>query len=227
MNEPAPPFMTPVPSQPSTGDGTSAASGSMPIHSVAYAPVVKRPSWPLVFGIISIVLGCICTLYYSLSSVFSLLATLLGTMGPGIQGAEFTWVLALGMTSNVILAATYGLLIPAGILLLKRRATGATLHRLWSWLKLLVELAAGIVTFASVQWLALRSSSSGGTSPPMFTSWILLATIAVSLLWGAVYPVVLLLFLRRKAAKAEIARWRTEQATAATGMASAILPLPE
>ena len=96
------------------------------------------------------------------------------------------------MASVGLSLALLGLLIAAGVQMLRGRPSGRTLHLWWAWAK----LAAAV--FGTVAWVYLFRSLFGafgttGVRPALSVTWFPLVGLALAAAW----PITVLCLLRR------------------------------
>jgi len=171
-----------------------------------------RPSaWPTVLGVIAIVLGAVGALGGCLGSLAPLLMkTLAGALPPGqptgLESYEKWgfWIVLI----QVIMMCLAGLLLAAGIGLVKRHRWGVTAACTWAVLKIVFVLVNVIPAYLMQQdqFDAMTRQGFPAMGGGFFTVFGTL-TIAVGVLWGWALPVFFLVWFARATIKAETADW--------------------
>ena len=153
-----------------------------------------RPKWPLVIGIISIVLASLAII----CTPASLLMQKLGPQQDNVMQDMPAWF-HIYMTVSCVLAVCAGLLLlAAGILLLLRKPAARPLHLVYGGLA--VVLCLGGVALTALAFSG--ASAEGPVKAGMF------AGIACSLPLGLAYPIFLLIWFLRGSVARETASWR-------------------
>jgi hypothetical protein len=164
-------------------------------------PGSNQPSnWPKTFGIISCVLAGANILYTPLSTYQQI---------QGGSGAfdsvpfyasfpqwfqTFLWSMtAIGMAEALLL------LLPAGILLIKRRPASVMLHRVYAVLAILTTIASSITTYTALQEMRDQMDP---WAIDAFQTGLLSGT-----LFGLAYPAILLWWFFRPRIRKEVAQW--------------------
>ncbi len=180
-----------------------------PGHRGPVAP--RTAAWPTVLGILGIMLGALGAVVYLLNAVLmAFFAPWLA--GLGGQGDEATTAgLAASAPLQAGLAAVQTavslLLLAAGIGLLRRRPGAAPLARAWAVVKIVVTVAAAVVAVAVQRQQFEAEANQAGGMPGAFFTGIIVATFLFTILWGWALPVFMLIWLRLRGSREEIARW--------------------
>lgn len=119
---------------------------------------------------------------------------------------RFLWM-NTGLSLLSMLVAT--VLLVGGIQLLRRRATSATLLRLWALAKLVLAIllaGAGWMVFqAQLEWMQAEQNASGASADLMRGAAIF--GIALGLLWQWALPIFMIVWFSRAPIRASVARW--------------------
>lgn len=119
----------------------------------------------------------------------------------------------LGVWQYLLSAATLGLgalCVVAGVGMVRRRPRSIGATKIWCILKIVLGLgAAGMTAMLQAETMRNELNASGGAGSPFagMATAIAVVTFIASAAWSAALPVFLLLWLRRKVVKAEIASW--------------------
>lgn len=146
-------------------------------------------AWPIVVGVIAIVLGTGGTLYYGLSFLI------------GLVGGD---VSTLAVLFPMMLSVWH---LSAGVGVVRRKASGASSLRRWAIVKLVLSvLCIGtlmVFTVAANSLLLERMEMSDAAIP----AGLMVAIFFVVLLWLISWPAFVLIWLSRPSVKAEVATW--------------------
>lgn len=201
MSEAMPPRMTPAQDAPPPLPEPAAA------YPVAYAPYVKPSAWPKVIGIISIVIGGLGLLQQAGGLVASLAMGGASTTPPGWP----QWAQAYSMAAGVAMMAASGLLIAAGVQLVRRRPVARTLHLVYGLAKVLIAIVALAVGLHLTR-LMLAEMTASASPPPgvggMMEAMVIVGVV-IGFLIGVAYPVFLFIWFSRKKIRQQVAAWRS------------------
>lgn len=140
-----------------------------------------RPTWPLVIGIISVVVSIVCLIMRLVSLSIQWKS---GSIGPFIHGF-------LSASLDLVLLA-------GGILLINRKPAGKKLHVFWSFLSL---FGVGALVVLLVIWYgdstAIERQNYGREMICLGIGSVILAA----------YPVFLLIWLSRRFIERDLSRW--------------------
>ena len=173
-------------------------------------PTSARATWPTVLGTIAIIFGA----GGLLSGVWGIVAPrameALVSFAPGsapesfratldVMNAWRVWTTLLALLS----VGAAGLLLAAGILLIKRRAKAITVLKIWAVIRL------PLVVAGSALGLVLQNAMREVPDAPSVPfAEVMAATGAVfGLLFGCALPVFFLIWVARERVKAEVRRW--------------------
>lgn len=188
------------------------------------APRHRRPSvWPTAIGVISVVLGGSAILLGAWTTVaLPLMNALMGSL-PGMPPMTAR-VMMLTLASGALTALVAAMLLTAGIMLCRRRASARAWHVRWAVVKLAV--AAALVALGVLiqrEQMAAAEASAGATGAASSSGAAAQASAAatfaamggfmlwfqaiVSLLWYSAYPIFVLIWFHQSSVKDECARW--------------------
>lgn len=192
-------------------------------------PPAEEPRWPQVVGTISVVyaiIGLLCQSLFLVQTLASdwIMRKFVGNVDlPKMPASMF-----LPQVVAVIFGTVLGIiLLMGGLSVLKRRAKGVKLVRLWAVLRLvLLVFGIGLAIFtapASIAYqrevqekvMEAQQERSGGRAPAMpqmdekTQMKLAMVMIAVISAIQAVYPVFAGVFLSRASVAEEVARWET------------------
>jgi hypothetical protein len=173
------------------------------------------PSWPVVFGVIAIVLGALGCLGGCWGAISPLFIGAVIEMAPkDAQAAGLEqfrqWGPWISISSLVSMGVAVFLLI-CGIGLVQRRRWSVTASRCWAVVKMVLVLASAVFAIM-VQQGQFDVLAKQQSLPPGFGGGFFMALGAfsaiVSVVWGWALPVLLLIWLALPKSKSEYAGWR-------------------
>lgn len=173
-----------------------------------------RSTWPVVLGVIAIVLGAAGVLSGALSAVFTLFANSMISTLPAparanpeamaqmeaIRSAVQAWS-GLLVGSQLARTAVAAALVAGGILLVQRKRAALRTLNIWAVLQLIVvpvRMAAG---YLIIQQAASQMPIPGG-GPVLMT-----VALGFGVLWGWAFPVFMLIWLGRTRIREEVKTW--------------------
>lgn len=159
-----------------------------------YVPQPKRSVWPTVIGVISIILA-------AMGLLCGPVMTVINAYNPATQKVyEFLpdWYRTWEIGSMFVGIVFSTILLIGGILLLKRRPAGRTLHLLCAALSILIAMVNGLV-------LASVIGNTAGMPGPMRLGMI--GGALGGSCGGLIYPVFLLIWFLRGAIRQEVDGW--------------------
>lgn len=178
-----------------------------------YAGPIERgrvdSAWPTVFGVIGIILSA----WGVISSGCGLLffAGVGGAMGFGqfsqqMQGAGVTGAaLASGIVKASIGLGLAVYLLYASIALLKRTGTSPAHMTRWAWLRVVAFFLTTILEIATTNFAMLQQQA--GQAGAGIVIGMIVAGVAVGMLFSLWFPVLTLIWFRRPVIREEVARW--------------------
>jgi hypothetical protein len=177
--------------------GPSAAPPTSPGVVTALKPA---STWPMVVGIIAVVLGG-----------FGILGGIWGIVAPLIMGRMFAAASqdvqmidpAIGLPLAVLGLALACMLAAGGIGLLRRRRWAVPVLLWWSWLKVVFSTASLLITIP----VTLKAVDAAGANSPMPMMPIIMASLVLGLLWAWALPVFIIIWFRRGVIRGEVAGW--------------------
>ena len=171
-------------------------------------------TWPTVIGVISIVLGSGACLGGAWGFFAPQFMKMMADQMPQDQAELFstmqgwtTWIFIRSALTVVIALV----LLVAGIDLVRRRARGIKLGRVWAVLKMIFAVVGSYVGFF-IQQEQLRQMSqqiSQQNLPIGGSFFALMGVVGVvfGILWSCAYPVFLLIWFSRAKVRSEYTRW--------------------
>ena len=185
----------------------------MPPQQAPYGPPGQTPglpprrsAWPTVIGYVSIGVAALFLLFALVGFVMQ--AASIG----GAQARQFqenlpdwmrTWQIAAGFYTVVV----YGVLILAGLVLLKRRPAARTLHFLYVVLAVIMTIAN---TWFTAQMMEYLPAAGGPEMPPGFEKAMkfgMLVGLVFSFVMGLAYPAFLVIWFCRGKIADEVRTW--------------------
>ena len=175
----------------------------------------RDPVWHIVLGIFAIVFGAAGVLQGMWGMLTPLFFGIFESMAP--QGAPNPMGFISELSVSIVLmsgllAILAGLLLLAGILLLKRTPVAPSLCVVWAVLKFFAVIANAILTYLmqQAQFQAVQSDP-GFQQAPGFVSGMMqgmaIGTGVIMLLWGWALPVFMLIWLRRAKIREQVRAW--------------------
>ncbi|MGP1347693.1 MAG: hypothetical protein ACTS3F_13630 [Phycisphaerales bacterium] len=167
--------------------------------------------WATVFGVISIVLsslGLLGGLCSAIAIPFSASMSAAASQQGGPNPFSFGGPMALQVVAQLIGLGLSVMLLVAGIQLLKRRASGVSLHKLWAMVSIpIVLIMMGVNAFFMSQQMNAAMASQGNTPPPGVTGTMVVFSVAFGLVGSLTYPVIVLWWMNRARVKEESSGW--------------------
>jgi len=170
----------------------------------------QAPTWPTVIGVISIVFGAGACL----GGVWGLFAPqfldLMAKQMPQGQAEMFSAVQewSTWMVVNAALTVIIALvLLAAGIELVRRRARGVKLCRVWAVLKIIFGIVGAYIGL-QIQQAQFREMSQGNL-PVGGGFYVVVGVVSMvfGIAWTCAYPVFLLIWFSRAKVKNEYTQW--------------------
>jgi hypothetical protein len=192
--------------------------------------LVIEPAWTKVVGITSCVLGglgvvsnCTSVIGGLMMPLFSKFAGYAVRQGPGGQANTMTpmldsmakWGVWIGLVSMVQMIVS-GLLVWAGVTLLRRQRAARKLHLGYACGRIVVGLTMTVLTYfqqtAQLQQMqAQMGAAPGAAAPPVMVGGMMqgMAVIATVLgaLWVCAYPVFLFVWFSRDVIREQVSKW--------------------
>ena len=203
--------MTNADPQPIAPQTTFAPPDAIPPQQPGEIGGAERPAtWPTVLGVISIVFGSGA----GLSGVWGFLAPqFLEMMADQMPPGQAAPLLAMqGWTTWIFISSALTvviglILLVAGIDLVRRRARGIKLGRVWAVLKMIFAVVGSCVGLIIQQDQFRQMSQQNLPIGGSVYSVMVVVGVTVGVLWGCAYPVFLLIWFSRAKVKSEYARW--------------------
>jgi len=183
-------------------------------------PGAAPRQWPTVVGVICLVLGVLGLLQGACGLVGNLVIPLFMDHMPkgagGTTSAMTTQFQPYLLSVAAVALMLSSLLTTGGIALTKRKrwASAVLLH--WSWLRMLVVVAALVLNYLVMQQQfaqAMEQASANNPTvamPPWFSSMMSAigsVGIAWGLAWGWALPIFCLIWFNRARIRAEVSEW--------------------
>lgn len=188
--------------------------------TAAGASPPRKSTWPMVLGIIAIILGSLATLRGCMSigssAMFGLFASAMPEEQAEMMEATKGFAPLIMISSGLIMAIAIILLI-GGIGLTKRSPWSPKTCKIWAGLKMLLVVYSSIVTFLSTQaqMEAMQRMLEEDPNAPAAMSGFFGTLMAIigpvifvfAIVWGWALPIFMLIWFSRRKIKAEIAQW--------------------
>ncbi len=189
----------------------SAQPVAPPTQPGAIAAPVKRSTWPMVIGILAIVLGGGGFLLGVWGAINSFIFEKYMAAIPQ-QDASLTvmqdWK-AWNVASSLLNSVLGALLLFGGISLVMKLARTRKIITAWALIKIVAVVFTTILG-VKVQQDMFAAMRQGPNMPPMgntFYAAMGVVGMAFGLLWGWAFPVFVLIWFRRKKIKSQVAGW--------------------
>lgn len=193
----------------------------------------KPTTWPMVIGIISIVIGVGGLFMYGCFSPVAIFGTLAmrdkmeaaGATAPGLEMQKDMFdaieaYLPLTLANYAVYAVLGVLLLVTGVAMIRRRPVARPLALNWAWLKIVASGFGAVVGWitqkANVQAIA-SPDGTGAMSAGMGSMMEAFAIAAVvgTLLFALALPVFMLVWFTRRTIREEVRGWRAEASAGA------------
>jgi len=169
-------------------------------------PSGDRSTWPTVLGTIAIIFGAggILGGVWGIVSPAVMEALVSSAPGPApesfremldVMSAWRVWTTPLALLG----IGAAGLLLAAGVLVIKRRPKATKALKMWAVLRIVLVLAG-----CALGLVLQNSLKDVSGAPPLQIAWVI---ALFGLLWGCALPVFILVWLTREGVKTEIRRW--------------------
>lgn len=172
----------------------------------------RPPSWPSVFGILSIVLGAMAIIQGAYGVIAVLFMPGLFGLIPG-SGVPMRAAMSQNMPFNIGVQIATSLLgivnLLAGVWLVQRLPRGVPWLRTWAVLKVfftLLSAMAGYYVQAGMMTAVQQGSPAPGPPAGILSIFAWLG-VALAVMWGWAYPVTALIWLARPAVRAHVREW--------------------
>ncbi len=187
------------------------------------SPVQKRSAWPVVIGVIAIVLGGFGVLLHSGSGLVSCQVNgpYSGTGQEMVNAAQAAATEQFGpwnLLSALGSLALAGLLLAAGIGMVRRRPWCGKASLAWSILKIVYSIPATVLAFivnsAQIDAMQQASTEAGNSGAGGFfalAQGLGVGVIGCGLLWAWVFPVFVLIWFLRAKVRTEVATWAGQE----------------
>ena len=180
----------------------------------------RKTTWPMVLGIIAIILGSLATLRGCMgigsSAIFGLFASAMPEEQAEMMEATKAFAPLIMISSGLTMAIAIILLI-GGIGLTKRNPRSPKTCKIWAGLKMVLVVYGSIVTFLStqaqmeaMQRMLEEDPNTAGMIPGFFGTLMAIVgpvILVFAIVWGWALPVFMLIWFSRRKIKDEIAQW--------------------
>jgi hypothetical protein len=225
------------PDHPAQGLGTSSPEGAVPREAPPTSPGLLgrahiEPSWPAVLGIMCLVYGILITIVAG----FSLAAPFMMNAFARLMAPESAAMMGMMQPQHIIVINSI-YYVPALFINAWLAVLGLRLHhklpaaparmRLWSFIKIGLELMCGAITFVVTlevmrhqnEFITQQMSTAPGAPPPptfMASNWFVYSSASLGALWslflGLALPIFLLIWFRRRSVRDYVATWSSNPA---------------
>lgn len=180
------------------------------LPGVVGRPEIRRePRWPLVLGVIAIILGGLGVLAYGIQLAQLIIIPLMVPEDTRVVEAMMLAAGPLGWIASILRILTSILLLVLGIGLARKSRWAISLTWWWIVLKIITELLNGIIQVV-VQYRAFMSEDFFSTSSQAGLAGFLIFMILVSILtflWYLIGPVFMMIWLTRPRVRAYWNAW--------------------
>ena len=180
----------------------------------------RKSTWPMVIGIIAIILGSLATLRGCMSigssAMFGLFASAMPEEQAEMMEATKAFAPLIMISSGLTMAIAIVLLI-GGIGLTKRNPRSPKTCKIWAGLKMVLVVYSSIVTFLStqaqieaMQRMLEEDPNTAGMMPGFFGTLMAIigpVILVFAIVWGWALPIFMLIWFSRRKIKAEVAQW--------------------
>jgi len=191
---------------------------ALPTATDALGQPKTKSTWPMVVGVIAIVLGGFGALANGIGTITVFLTDVITDLMQQAPSAQsqmeafratepFKYWSAGASCFATILSIV---LLVAGILLIKRRASVARLYVIWSVLRIISVIVGTSIGYISLQHqFEAMANDPNASSPPMagLAEDFAIAEVFIGSLWGWALPIFLLIWFSRSKIKSEVAEW--------------------
>jgi hypothetical protein len=175
---------------------------------------IERPrtQWPMVVGVISIVLGSLGVLGGLCGTIGQLFMGTLMSMAEDPEAQKMAGAMAAATpyqaTSGVMMLIAAALLLASGIGLVRRRRWGVKLSVVWAVVRIVFAVAQAVLAYLAHEAMMRELAKDPSIPLPPGMMWMGgLMGAAIGLVWGVAYPAFVLIWLNRRAVKEETAEW--------------------
>ena len=180
----------------------------------------RKTTWPMVLGIIAIILGSLATLQGCMGLGWPALAGLFTSALPEEKAEMLDATKSLTpliMISAGLTMAIAIVLLIGGIGLTKRNPRSPKTCKIWAGLKMVLVVYSSIVTFLStqaqmeaMQRMLEEDPNTAGMMPGFFGTLMAIigpVILVFAIVWGWALPIFMLIWFSRRKIKAEVAQW--------------------
>ncbi len=180
----------------------------------------RKTTWPMVIGIIAIILGSLAALQGCMGLGWSAVAGVFTSALPeeqaGMMDATKALTPLMMISAGLTLAVAIVLLI-GGIGLTKRSPRSPKTCRIWAGLKMLLVVYSSIVGYLvqqaqmeAMQRMLEEDPNMAGAMPGFFGTIMAIVGplfLVFAIVWGWALPIFMLIWFSRRKINAEVAQW--------------------
>ncbi len=181
---------------------------------------LRKSTWPMVIGIIAIILGSLATpggcMSLGSSAMFGLFASAMPEEQAEMMDATKAFMplmmIAAGLTTPIAIVLLIG-----GIGLTKRSPWSPKTCRIWAGLKMLIVVYGSIIGYLvqqaqmeAMQRMLEEDPNTAGAMPGFLGTFMAIIgplILVFAIVWGWALPIFMLIWFSRRKIKAEIAQW--------------------
>lgn len=177
-----------------------------PAPGISPTQTDAKPVWPTVVGIISL---CIAGLFglLTLGQMISNAAGFGNAQQRQMVASVPDWIKSLQLASGLLAIATYVVLAIGGVMLLKRRRLGRTLHIAYALIGIVLAIAGTAVGIVMMNHMTMPGNQPVKLQPVIRI--VAIAAVIIGLLFSLAYPVFLLIWFSRAKIKKHIQTWQS------------------
>ena len=191
-------------------DGADADGGWHDSAPPTSGAVVRAPTtWPISFGVISIVLGAMGVLGGVIGAAVILLLPRLMPQGQATLPTISPQVMTYTIASSAVGTLVAVLLIIAGVGLVRRRRWGVGAIRTWAIIKIVLAVVASGISLwlQSTMQTTPANGAASNSALPAVAHVTQIISLVLGLAWAMAWPIVCLVWLSRASVRAEHEQW--------------------
>jgi len=168
-----------------------------------YAPP-PRSAWPKVVGVISIVLGCLCTCV----SLGGMAMKGMQFASPGMAQPQVNlppWMEVWSIIQTILSLILSALLVTGGILLLKRRPVSRPLHLIYALGDIVISVFGLLVSVPVLRQVFAQTNTGAAPKGAMVAVGIISGVVGATI--ALAWPVFLLIWFCRRKIVREVRSW--------------------
>lgn len=171
-----------------------------------YIPPPRQTSWPVVLGILAIILGTVGVLGLIWQAVAAMIPSISAAAASQPSPVPKALVPIMGLF-NAVLSV---MLLAGGISLIRRRRFGARLLKVWAGVDVVFTVAASVVSAAGMSGMLAQmqqQNPAAASVPPGMMAGFVIGGACVGLVMGLGPPVFTLIWFGRRKIKDEVSTW--------------------